>query len=286
MKVMLLTTLVIVALRSASVAAQQHAPGGVSVAIETTRDRWHYRFENPSSFGTAELVPHEFTQTYWGDNRWAVFRGHFRAGTHLFETEIAATAPKTTRGDDYDTFFQPSGDVVVAGTTGNVSMRSWRASQLIGVAHGAGLDWSVGYEYRRDRSIFGPGNKTVTHTQPASVESSIISTRETTVSQVYGVAIRASKRWAGNAWSVVLGIDASPASRARLLTQLPDKYPGVDIVFAALANELRPSMQVCLGRHYPVSVTAGYARAARYKKSGEFVRNAVTVDVGVGWNSR
>jgi hypothetical protein len=277
---------------AAPAAAQQEPSNGVSFSIEATRDRWHYRFENPSSFGTAELVPHEFTQTYWGDNRWAVFRGQFTLGKtqpHLFETEIAVTAPKTTRGDDYDTFFQPSGDVVVAGTTGNVSMQSWRVRQLIGVGQSGGplkIAWSVGYQYRRDRSLFGPGDKTVTHTQPASLERSVITTRETTVSQVYGVVIRASRRWAGRAWSAEVGIDASPLSRARLLTQLPDKYPGMDIVFATLANELRPSMRLCLGRHYPVSVATMYTRSARYKKSGEFVRNAVSVDVGIGWNVR
>lgn len=47
-------------------------------AYERTRDRFHYRFENPSSFDTSELVPHEFTQTYWGDNHWFVVRGVLR----------------------------------------------------------------------------------------------------------------------------------------------------------------------------------------------------------------
>src|SRR5260221_10708152 len=112
----------VLVLRTASVSAQNLPPNGVSVSIETTRDRWHYRFENPSSFSTAELVPHEFTQTYWGDNQWVVFGLRLaplaQGRGRLFETEIAATRPRTTRGDDYDTFFQPSGDVVVAGTTG------------------------------------------------------------------------------------------------------------------------------------------------------------------------
>jgi hypothetical protein len=272
-------------------AAQDRAPSGVSFSIETTRDRCHYRFEHPSSFGTADLVPHEFTQTYWGDNQWALLSLRLaslaQGRPRMFDTEIAVTAPKTTRGDDYDTFFQPSGDVVVAGTTGDVSMQSWRARQLIGVGGGPlNIAWSVGYQYRRDRSIFGPGDKTVTHTQPASPERSVITTRETTVSQVYGVVIRASRRWAGSAWNVELAVDVSPVTRARLLTRLPDKYPGVDIVFATLANELRPSMRLCLGRHYPVSVATTYTRSAPYKKSGEFVRNAVSVDVGIGWNVR
>ena len=55
--------------------AQQPERSGISFAYERTRDRFHYRFENPSSFDTPELVPHEFTQTYWGDNQWLVVRG-------------------------------------------------------------------------------------------------------------------------------------------------------------------------------------------------------------------
>jgi len=286
----LLTLLIIAALLDVALAAQEPERAGVSIALETTRDRWHYRFENPSSFGTAELVPHEFTQTYWGDNQWVVVRGQFNLSRkaqgrpRLFEAEIAATPPKTTRGDDYDTFFQPSGDVVVAGTTGHVSMQSWRANGMIGIGRAGGLDWGVGYEYRRDRSIFGPGNKTITHTQPASLESSVITTRETTVSQMYGLTLRATRRWTGDSWSVALGVDAAPASRARLLTLLPDKYPGMDIVFSTLANEVRPSISVCLGRHHPISVTAAYTRSARYKRSAELERSAASVSVGLGWN--
>ena len=213
-----------------------------------------------------------------------VVRARFTAGGRLLETEIAATPSKTTRGDDYDTFFQPGGDVVVAGTTGSVSMQSWQAAQTIGIAEGGGLQWSVGYQYRRDRSVFGPGNKTITHTQAASIEASIITTRETTVSQIYGAMIRAQHRWAGRSWSAALRVDVSPITRARLLTQLPDKYPGVDIVFSALANEVKPSFQLCLGRHFPVTVTATYLRSARYKKSGQFIRHAAIVDAGIGWN--
>lgn len=93
--------------------------GWISVASEVTRDRFHYTFENPSSFDTAELVPHEFTQTYWADNVWLIVRARFNADNHLFETEFAATAQRSTRGDDYDTFFQPWGDVAISWTTGN-----------------------------------------------------------------------------------------------------------------------------------------------------------------------
>jgi hypothetical protein len=263
---------------------QQDERSGVTAGVETTRDRFHYRFENPSSFGTAELVPHEFTQTYWADNRWLVVRARFGPSQHLFEGEFAVTPSRTTRGDDYDTFFQPTGDIAVTGTTGDVAMRSWRARQTIGLGRGAGLDWNIGYEFRHDRSVFGPGLKTITHTQPASLESSIISTRETTVSAVYGLVIGLDKRWNAGNWSGALGIEASPAARARLTTLLPDKYPGQAIVFAALVAGVDPSVTLSYGRHWPVSLTAGYFRTFSYTHSSQFVRDSARLEVGMGWS--
>ena len=59
---------------------------------------------------------------------------HSSSEIHVFfQSEFAVTRRRVTRGDDYDTFFQPTGDVVVAGTTGDVAMRSWRARQTIGL---------------------------------------------------------------------------------------------------------------------------------------------------------
>jgi hypothetical protein len=148
--------IVVLGYEAPAFAQQPQAEPGISVGVETTRDRFHYRFENPSSFDTVDLVPHEFTQTYWADNRWLVVRARFGVQHHLFESEVAATPLRTTRGDDYDTFFQRTGDVVVSGTTGDVAMRSWRAQQTIGLGRAAGVDWNIGYQFRHDRSVFGP----------------------------------------------------------------------------------------------------------------------------------
>jgi hypothetical protein len=272
--------------QSHSLLAQQPEPEGrgISAGVETTRDRFHYRFENPSSFGTVDLVPHEFTQTYWADNRWLVVRARFGPEHHVFESEVAATPSRTTRGDDYDTFFQPTGDIVVTGTTGDVAMRSWRARQTIGLGRVAGIDWSIGYQFRHDRSNFGPGLKTISHTQPASLESSIIYTRETTISAVYGLVIGMDRRWNAGSWSGAVGIEASPASRARLTTLLPDKYPGQSIVFSALVASLDPRFTIGYGRHWPVSVTAGYFRTLRYTGSSQLIREAASVGVSFGYS--
>jgi hypothetical protein len=265
--------------------AQQAAPR-ITFSLETTRDRFRYRFENPSSFNTAELVPHEFTQTYWGDNTWFVIRGRFNIGVHPFESEFAATPQRSTRGDDYDTFFQPSGDVVVAGTTGQVSMRSFRIREIVGLGHRAGLDWNVGYGYRRDRSIFDPGLKTISHTEPSSLEASMIYTRETTISENIELQFGSGRSWAAGKWRARLGADLAPVSRARLTTRLPDKYPGQDIVFSAIVMTLQPAFVLSYGDRWPISVTAGYTRTFSYVKSHQLERSPAAVGVGLGWSRR
>jgi len=268
-------------LHSAPALAQQQDARGVSAGVETTRDRFHYRFENPSSFGTVELVPHEFTQTYWADNQWVALRARFGPSGRVFQSEIAVSRRRATRGDDYDTFFQPTGDIAVAGTTGDVVMQSWRARQTIGLGRSAGLDWNIGYDFRHDRSVFGPGLKTVRHTQPASLESSIIYTRETTTSAVYGLLIGVDRHWRTGSWSGAAGMEASPAMRARLTTLLPDKYPGQTIVFSALVASVDPSVTISYGKRWAASIAAGYFRTFSYKRSSQFGRQTVRGGVSI-----
>lgn len=278
-------TLFVVLAQPLHLRAQAREPGGVSFGYETTHDRFFYRFENPSTFSTDELVPHEFTQTYWGDHQWVVVRGRFNAGTHVLESELGATPQRSTRGDDYDTFFEPSGDVVVVGTTGNVSMRSWRLRQTVGLARKAGFDWSMGYQYRRDRSEFHPGLKTTSHTRPSSLESFIIYTRETTISENFALDLGLSRQWTtSNGWRVRLGVSGSPATNARLTTLLPDKYPGQTIVFTAIVGAVSPSFSATYGNKWPLTFSAGYTRTFSYLKSRQFERKAARLGFEIGFN--
>jgi hypothetical protein len=269
-------------LAAAPVSAQSE-PARFSIAYERTRDRFHYRFENPSSLGTEELIPHEFTQTYWGDNQWLVVRAVFKAGSRLLETEAAATPQRSTRGDDYDTFFEPSGNVVTVGTTGGVSMRSWRVQQMIALGKKAGADWSIGYQYRQDRSEFHPGLKSTRHTQPPSLDEFWIYTRETTISRNYGVVVRPRRTWTRPGWRVTIGADTAPVMTARLTTLLPDKYPGRTIVFNAIAMSVEPSLAVDLNARWPITILAGYNGIWSYLKSREFVRQALKISAGVAF---
>ncbi len=71
-------------------AAQPEAPV-ISAGYERAYDRCHYVFENPSTFETPELVPHNFTQTYWGDNQWAFVSARYRVARLTMERAAVST---------------------------------------------------------------------------------------------------------------------------------------------------------------------------------------------------
>jgi hypothetical protein len=248
----------------------------LSAGYEAARDRFQYRFENPSTFDTAEPVPHEFTQIYVGDNHWATLTARFPIGGRPLESEAGFTPQRTTRGDDFDTFFQPGGDIVVAGTTGNVSLRSLRFRQRVGLGKMAGLSWHVGYRYQRDRSIFHPATKIVTHTRPSSIDVTIVSTRETTISETHDVGFGAAKQWRmRDRWRMDLGVEITPATHARLTVQLPDKYPKRDLVFSALVLMLAPSVTITRDTRWPISVTLEGIRTSSYADARQFQRHSI-----------
>jgi hypothetical protein len=265
-------------------ALAQQPQQGFAISYEVSRDRFYYRFENPSSFDTPELVPHDFKQEYWGDNQWVAVQARYKVGERLLETEVAATPQRTTRGDDFDTFYQPSGDVIVSGTTGDVSLRSWRVRQTIALGEAAGLAWHVGYQYRRDRSIFHPGTKVVSHTRPATRVMSITYDRETTTSETHELRVGAGRTWGSSqGWRAALALDLAPTTNARLTTVLPDKYPGREILFNAVVFTLSPALTVSHGARWPLSLSVGYTRTFSYVRSRQFERNAVNVGVGIGY---
>jgi hypothetical protein len=275
----------VMALAPASTAAQSPAAHPVvTVSYEVSRDRFQYRFENPSRFDTPDLVPHEFTQTYWGDNQWGVVTARYRIAGSLMESEVAATPQRTTRGDDVDSFFQPTGDVVRSGTTGNVNMRSLRVRQSAAIGRAAGLSWHGGYQYRRDRSVFHPRQtKTVSHSQPPSADTFTIEGSETTLSETHEVRVGVSRQWApARSWRVAVAVDAAPATHARLTTILPFKYPGRRIVFSALVFTLNPTLTITRGTRWPIVVSVASTQTFSYLESRQFKRRAVSATIGVG----
>src|SRR5262249_25205696 len=133
----------------------------VSLGAGAERDRFTYHFDNPSSFDSAPLVPHFFEQRYVADNVWFVSTLRYRAGVP-WETAGGITPERGGRGDDFDTFFDPDGTVIVSGTTGGISIRSWRASQRAVVGGRGPLTLLTGYRVRVDRADWQLGHSTTT----------------------------------------------------------------------------------------------------------------------------
>jgi hypothetical protein len=225
-----LETLCVLCLLCVLCAASANAQ--VAVGIEARRDRFTYRFDNPSSIDTPFLVPHFFEQKYVADNVWLMASASYVAGIR-WETAAGVTPQRESTGDDYDTFFNPGGTVLVSGTTGGISIRSWQVSQRGEVARRGAAALLSGYRLRLDRSDFHLGHKTVTR-NGVVIEASDVTTRETTSSQLHELLFGLTAAFdLDNRWRFSVDAEVSPVALGRLLVQLPDKYPGQDLVFLA-----------------------------------------------------
>jgi len=140
----------------------------ISFGYEVRHERLLFNFHNPSSFSTATLVPHEFVQTYTVDNQWGIIRGRYSLLGLDMESEAGITPQKTNHASDVDTFYQPDGNVVASGTTGNASMRSYMFSQRAWLLDVKGTRIGGGYKYQRNRSDFQFGYSFETQTKPPS----------------------------------------------------------------------------------------------------------------------
>src|SRR5262249_15326682 len=167
-------------------------------------------------------------------------------------TRVGAAPPRTVVADDYDTFFNPDGAVVVSGTTGPARIRSFRLSQRAGIARLSAVRFDVGYRFRLDTAVFGVGHKTVTR-NGALVEATDVTTPEFTTSQLHEIfAGVASSRSLSPRWRLAFAGDAAPTTVGRLLVQLPDKYPGQDLVFLAKVLATRGSVTFSRDGDWPI----------------------------------
>lgn len=258
----------------------------VEAGLERRRDRITYRFENPSNFNTTELVDHFFQQRYEADNTWVVARAGYRPSpTRRWVTEIGFTPEIVTFGEDLDTFYNPGNNVIVSGTSGDVDMWSARMAGWFERTRSGGFIERVGYSYRRDRSHFHtPIRKIVTTSNPPSVQESLTSARETTISQVHQVWVGLAKHSAlSPRWRLSGDISAAPATLARLTTILPDKYPGQDIVFWASGFEVAGRLTLARVGRWPLAASVDLGRTFTYKSSARFIRHSLGVSIGVGF---
>lgn len=219
---------------AATSAAQNVEPRRLELTLEAERLHFTYHFTNLSSFDTAALVPHFFDQDYRVDTLWLLGEGHYTAGIP-WRTIAGVTPPRTARADDYDTFFNPDGTVIVSGTTGDVRMHAVRVSQDGQIARAGAVAISIGYRFRIDFAEFGIGHRTVTRN--GIIEQAFdISVPEMTSSRLHEilVSVSAERRVVGR-WHVLFDGDASPIALARLNVSLPANYPRQDLVFSTRA---------------------------------------------------
>jgi hypothetical protein len=252
------------------------------MSVEARRDRFRYHFDNPSSADTPFFVPHFFEQQYVADNVWLVATGRYTASVR-WETSLGAAPERAVRGDDYDTFFDPGDVVIVSGTTGDAFMRSFLISQRADIGRAGPIQLSLGYRLRWDRFDFQLGHKTVTR-NGVLIAASEETSREMTDSQVHEVLVGFSAASPlGGVWRLAVSGEVSPATVARLSVQLPDKYPGQDLVF--VANVVAASARVALvraGERWPLDIAMLVEHTWSYRSTAQLSRSAQSVALRVG----
>jgi hypothetical protein len=261
-------------------------PFSLWLGVEARRDRLRYHFDNPSRYDTADLVPHYFEQRYVTDNAWVAMRARYRAGGRWWQTEGGVAAWATGSGEDYDTFFNPDGNVIVYGTTAPTGLLSWRVAQFVELGPVAGFRTRVGYVYHRDRSVFRPSNTVVTTTSPPARTEFWNANRETTISELHEVRFGAARVMKiTNRWLLDIVADLAPTALARLTTLLPDKYPNQPIVFTARAATLETGLRAQYRRGSTfVTFTIGYAGAWSYSPDRVFGRDSVSLALEAGFS--
>ena len=219
-----LAAFLVVILVPAAAAAQ------VRGGVELVRERATYHFDHPSSIDTPDLVPHFFEQHYRLDNLWITGAAAYNAGLP-WETSAGFTPTQTALATDYDTFFNPGGVVWVAGTTGDARLRSWRFGQEARLKRVGALSVSAGYRLRVDDADFLEGDKTIVR-NGVLVSQETVTTREFTSAQRHEIFVGARVDHAVSPrWRISAGGDLAPATINRLSVELPDKYPGITLVY-------------------------------------------------------
>ena len=247
-----------------------------------------YRFENESSFDSAGLVPHFFVQHYESTQPWLVARVRYPLGAVMGETAAGYAPERLAFASDIDTFLQPGGDVVTSGTSGEARLRGVSIDQRIGLGRVHG--WPIGFRarYTNRHADFLPADRVVTHTQPPSETREFITLHEMTTSHEIraGIDVETPGDLDGG-WRLEGGGAVWPAVRGRLVTELPEKYPGLDIVFDALA--FGGEARVALVRRIGSASVALHAHAGMilpYRGAASLRQHTIGAGVTLGTGGR
>lgn len=260
----------------------------ITAAVAPRAEQFRYRFDNPSSFNTTELVPHFFEQRYDVVPLWFSADARYRIGATDAMTTAGVSLRRTTRGSDIDTFMQPSGDIATSGTDGPVQLRSWEVTQRLALARARGWSSVATFSYRRDTAEYLPDDRIVTHTMPPSITRTFITDRETTVSQVFAVGVEAERTTEiSDRWRFTMGAGVQPMMQGRLMVRLPDKYPGVDLKFVALSGggTVHGTLEH-LARRWRAGITIAGAGARGYRQSSAYSLRSLSLTGFVGTRRR
>lgn len=262
--------------------AATSARAQVRVGVEQTRDRARWHFDSPSSYNTPELVPHFFEQEYVLDNRWLTVDASYRAGLD-WHTSISATPVRRDTATDYDTFFNPDGVVWVSGTTGLAKMHSVQVAQVVDLGRIGGIRLSGGYGLRIDRADFLDGDRTDTR-DGVLVTRRVVTTREYTNGQTHEVFIAGTHtRELSPMWTLRVSGQAAPASVQRLAIELPDKYPGVTLVYRTTNLTASGRVEFVRGRgRWPLTLSLGGTRTVNYSRRQTMDRSRLQLGAGIG----
>jgi hypothetical protein len=257
----------------------------VRVGAEMLRDRSTWRFENPSSFDTAELVPHYFEQHYVLDSVWLTASASYRAGVN-WRTTFGGTPERRAIATDYDTFFNPGGVTWVSGTTGDAEMRAFRLAQEMDLGRVGGVNLTAGYRMRVDLADFLEGDRTDTR-NGVLTSRTVVTTREYTNAQRHEVFVGGwHQRELTQQWRLRLAGDLAPATVNQLAIRLPDKYPGQTLVYrtATLTTGGRIDL-VHAGDGWPLTFSLQADRSWNYRDAGQAGRSslALGLSLGRGW---
>lgn len=254
----------------------------VRVGTSVTRERTDYHFDAPSSYDTADLVPHFFEQHYELDNVWIEAALTHRAVVPGV-TRVAATAVRQRLATDYDTFFNPGGVVWVSGTTGDARVHSMRVEHEVAVGRSHGVAWTGGYRFQLDRASFLDGYRTDVR-NGVLVSARTVTSPEYTSAQRHEVFVRGSgARAVGQRWLLTLRGTASPATLSRLAIRLPEKYPNQTLVYNASgpSGAVRLELARSVSR-LPFSLHLESGRTWSYRSTARASRRAVTAGITFG----
>jgi hypothetical protein len=162
-------------------------------------------------------------------------------------------------------------------------MRSLMVSQRAEIGRAGPVRVSLGYRLRWDRFDFHVGHKTVVR-NGVLIAATDVTSPEMTDSKTHELlAAFEAEPALGGGWRLRVSGEISPMTLARLSVQLPEKYPGQDLVF--FAKVCAASARIALvraGQRWPIEIAVQVERTWSYRSTDRLSRSAQSVALSAG----